>query len=946
MNGLRWWTRCLTVGALLALPVAAAAQLVVGQIDGTVRDDSGGVLPGVTVTLTSEALPGGPQVFVTDGQGSYRFRNLPPGVYAIDVELAGFATYREEGLRVTLGGNIERNVTISVGGVSETITVTGESPIVDTRKSGLSTNYGDEFMDNTPLRRFSMFDFTKSAPGMSGTNPTSGSSTRVSAYGSNTDENTYLMDGTDFTAPVSGAAWPWPDTDTIEEIEIISLGASAEYQVGGGAVFNAVTKQGTNEIRIDGSIFGMFDALTSQPVKVDCGGCPDGDENGETGFTRDKFVDTTVHIGAPIVRDKAWIYAGYQYLRDYDNQPGTDPRFPRQFEADRINWKFTWQINDNIKFMHTYHDDYWVIPQTPSPTSPFESILTFGGRNPSITFGDITHVVSPNTFYDVRVSGFYSPNDYARPNGNFGQSRREDTATGQITGGPPFSGGFRQARTAVHGKLSHYASDFIGADHDFKFGVQYVDGKSSGHYGYTNNIIYYDYDGAPDYAYIRERYNYGGQFKDIGFFAEDTVQIGGRATLQIGVRYDRVEAISQDVSLMEQSDQGVSDTGQTVPGLGTLYTNNNLAPRIGFNIKLDDEGKTVLRGNWGLYFRQPITGEIGAVHPGNTPIVNAVHDSSNPGCATGATADCYTEINDVFDPLINIGVASDTISPRTSQFSIGLDRQVTNDIAVGFTYIRKDGSNYNGWITQNAEYEPGQVELDDGSQLDVFNITTNPSDRFYLLGNCPCGPESMNFPDFFMDYDGVEFKVTKRMAQNWQALISYNYSNARGLMGRNAVGPANSAESRVRSSAIGRDPNQFTNAEGNLLNDRTHTFIITGNYEVPSLELLIGANFRHFTGKPWASLVNPRLPQGRQSIYLESLGSRRLSSQTNFDLRISKIFRFGETGKFEILADILNLLNETAEQDIQSRNAFSSNLGLGDSWVDPRRAIIGVKIAY
>ena len=88
------------------------------------------------------------------------------------------------------------------------------------------------------------------------------------------------------------------------------------------------------------------------------------------------------------------------------------------------------------------------------------------------------------------------------------------------------------------------------------------------------------------------------------------------------------------------------------------------------------------------------------------------------------------------------------------------------------------------------------------------------------------------------------------------------------------------------------------------------------------------------------------LPQGRQNIYLESLGSQRLSSQSILDLRVSKIFRFGETGRFEILADILNTLNSTAEEDIVSRNAFSSTLGVPDRWVDPRRAFIGVKIAY
>ena len=426
-----------------------------------------------------------------------------------------------------------------------------------------------------------------------------------------------------------------------------------------------------------------------------------------------------------------WIYGGYQYQRDYDNQPGTDPRFPRQFEADRINWKYTWQINENVKFMHTYHDDYWVIPQTPSVSAPFESILTFSGRNPSVTFGNITHILSPNTLYDVRVSGFYSPNDSAEPNGNFGQSRREDVGTGEISGGPPFSGGFRQARTAVHGKLSHYASDFIGADHDFKFGVQYVDGSHSGHYGYTNNIIYYDYNGAPDYAYIRERYDYGGKFTDLGFFAEDTVQIGGRATLQIGVRYDRVEAVSQEV---DRLDQDLNQIG-SAPGLGTLYTNNNVAPRIGFNIKLDEEGATVIRGNWGLYYRQPITGEIDEVHPGLTPVSLAFFDpGAAPGCAGNPTADCYTDIVFTFDPLTDIRIAEDTLSPRTSQLSIGFDRQVTNDIAIGFTYVRKDGSQYNGWSVENSVYGRDTITLENGQQLEIFPILNDIDDQTRVLG--------------------------------------------------------------------------------------------------------------------------------------------------------------------------------------------------------------------
>ena len=127
------------------------------------------------------------------------------------------------------------------------------------------------------------------------------------------------------------------------------------------------------------------------------------------GFTRNKYQDFTAHLGGPILRDRVWLYGGYQYLQDWDNQPGTNPANPREFGAHRVFWKLTADITPDIKFMHTYHDDYWVIPSTPSISRPFETAWTYSGRNPSVTFGRITHILSASTFYEVGLSGFYSP---------------------------------------------------------------------------------------------------------------------------------------------------------------------------------------------------------------------------------------------------------------------------------------------------------------------------------------------------------------------------------------------------------------------------------------------------------------------------------------------------------------------------------------------------------
>jgi len=144
----------LALAATMLVPISALAQVITGTIIGTVRDESGGVLPGATVTISSPALPAGPSSQVANDKGQFRFPNLAPGVYAMSVSLAGFGTYNEEGMRVGVGTTSERDVALKLSSVAETVTVTGESPIIDTKKSGVSANFTSEVVENTPVRRF------------------------------------------------------------------------------------------------------------------------------------------------------------------------------------------------------------------------------------------------------------------------------------------------------------------------------------------------------------------------------------------------------------------------------------------------------------------------------------------------------------------------------------------------------------------------------------------------------------------------------------------------------------------------------------------------------------------------------------------------------------------------------------------------------------------------
>src|SRR5688572_19464824 len=147
---------CTTV-ALVATPLLASAQRTTGDIRGVITDESGAILPGVTVTLRGRTVPGAPTT-VTNEAGIYRFPNLPPGTYDIKAELQGFATSEQTGIPLSLGGTAELNVQLKVSKLAETVTVVADTPVVDSSTTQVNTNYSREWIENAPVRRFTFFD--------------------------------------------------------------------------------------------------------------------------------------------------------------------------------------------------------------------------------------------------------------------------------------------------------------------------------------------------------------------------------------------------------------------------------------------------------------------------------------------------------------------------------------------------------------------------------------------------------------------------------------------------------------------------------------------------------------------------------------------------------------------------------------------------------------------
>src|SRR4029450_4268391 len=154
-----------------------------------------------------------------------------------------------------------------------------------------------------------------------------------------------------------------------------------------GAVFNVITKQGGNRLVYDAAYYAQTPRLTSQPIvlPVSRGSRP------ASGYERVRYRDFTPNLGGPVRRDRIWFFAGYQYLRDYDSQPGTDPAFPRTYEQDKVVAKLTWQLAPEWQLVQSVHDEHWVNSEVPTSVKPFDATLYQHASVPAITFGDLAH---------------------------------------------------------------------------------------------------------------------------------------------------------------------------------------------------------------------------------------------------------------------------------------------------------------------------------------------------------------------------------------------------------------------------------------------------------------------------------------------------------------------------------------------------------------------------
>ncbi|HEX7767725.1 MAG TPA: carboxypeptidase regulatory-like domain-containing protein, partial [Nitrospira sp.] len=457
----------LCIAALLLGVTPVRAQRTTGEIVGVVSDDSNLVLPGVSITLHGSGVPSAGLVSVTGGNGAYRFPTLPPGTYDLEAVLQGFSSLKREGIAVGVGSIVTLDLTMKVGSLEETITVSGASPVVDLATAQVSTNYTKEWVEAAPVRRFSFFDLINSAPGVSQTTSTSSGTTNATSLGSSVNDNSYQIDGTNLTAPGAGGGWAWPNTDAIQEIEVLQLGASSEYGNVQGAVFNVVTRQGGNEYHGDANFYFMNDALTARNTTAA--------QDGGKPYYRQDFKDTTYQLSGPFVKDKLWFFGSFQYQNNADAAPGFGPAGAVASYAKRVFYKLNYNITANHRIMHGYHDDYWGLP--PAQTNPLTALSTLSkshGDNPTPNLV-YTGTLSGSTYIEARLSGYFAKdsNDPIVAGQTPGLLQVTNDDTGEVTGGITQWATNKSWRRGSSFKFSHYESSFAGGSHDLKSGIQY-----------------------------------------------------------------------------------------------------------------------------------------------------------------------------------------------------------------------------------------------------------------------------------------------------------------------------------------------------------------------------------------------------------------------------------------------------------------------------------------
>ena len=887
-------------------PVAAQG---VGAIGGAIADASGGVLPGVTVTLANPGTIGGNQSAVSDEWGAYQFTRLVPGRYTVRAELQGFRSTVQEDVVVNADVTVRVDLKLEVGSLVEAIIVKGESPLLDTTSALNQTVMSRDVLDNLP-NRGDLWAIARVIPSVvlgkvdvGGSEAFLQSSTTV--HGS-LNENGYMIDGMDISSMDSSGtvAMIYPDPFAFQETNYQTANGPAERSKG-GVIFNMITKSGTNTLHggymFSGANHAMGSANYSPALKAQLlaavpAAALAANPNIVPGADIQDIWDTGGWLGGPIVRDKLWFAASFhdqalnQYLLGNYNANGT------QVLDDNLMWtissKISWQATRNSQLSYFYTVQYKKIGHRNGGGLFADSqARNFSWKYPQVNQVKWTAPLSSRVLVDVsgsllRVSDNFRP----EPGVNTGDISHFDSVTNTYTVALPNYHDNPEVRGVVQGSVT-----YVIGDHDVKTGYQYMREQSGFPYTSTSGMRAVFRNGVPDSV---NTYNTPVSYMDYdsshSVYVQDKWRPTRKLTLNLGLRFETnygwQPATCQVQTTFVQA--------QCFPAVQGAPDWKAFAPRFSAIYDLFGDGKTALKLAANRYEVPPGVSYAAQINP--------IAVTNDTRAWSDLNHDLVPQLSELGPSTgFNFGTTnrySSTLAwPVVNEYSVEVERQLPWNVVVSATYMRREGRRNIG--PQNmavplASYTPLQVtEATSGRQVTVYNQSPALIGKFDVLWD--------NVPALDSTYNGADLVVNKRLSDGWMLMAGASFGRTLGDIFCN-----NSVTCTAASSDL-NNPN-FAFRQGLVGNDVPVSLRVSGLYQM-RWGVSVSATAQHFTGFPENTTVlvggnTVKLTQVSQSLVVEPRGTTRPPPVHSLDVSLRKTWKFRNVA-FEPVLDAYNLMN-------------------------------------
>jgi hypothetical protein len=969
----------LTVG--LILPVAAQEQTA--TLKGLITDTEGFPLPGAFIYVDSPSMLD-IKTYVTSETGRIKFHNLPPGTYKITVEMPGFKTVNIENIILRVGSTVRLHITMEITTIEEVTTVKIPSPTGNPESAKVAVIIEEDLIKRIPLER-NLHHIITSVPGII---PDTIFFPKASLiHGSPARSNLYTMDNMVLSDPSGFHLMTNINTDLIEEIEVVTGGMSPQVGHINGGFVNVVTRSGGNETFGEALIYHTSKSLSS-PLTSE-------EELSATEVSpaplNKKLWDFSLAFGGPIMKDRLWFFTNARLLSQTRSTvffPWTDPQ---EKEHEVYDWdntekmgfiKFTSQFVPNIKvtgmfnyvnrnrLFHGSNID-WNI--TADATQNMDHERTFQGT------GIVNYIFDQNTFLDFKAGYLENKLPLLLQDDVKDNPRYIDASTGHVWGSARFNEIYKGKRFQGSAYITRFQDNILGLDHELEAGGEYEFAYSEWSVWKANNLTVHYNNGSPYFFGLNEspttgndvgtgrvsflivskdegRFNPKFEARRLSFIIQDKITFAERLTLKLGLRFDHSSmthlALLKDISgnpvslalgeqfILPQVDFNPFDTIQA-SGWKNIMVWNVFSPRLGLIFDVFGNGRSLFKASFSRYTEYMMLDYAAGLIP-LSPMRSHMffwYDENMDGAVDETdTFTPYLEDYRFYSPdFIDQRIASDTNSPYTDEFTIGLHQEIFPDFSFLLTYIYKNRKN----ILEDVLYDPdlGQdwyrISLDTEGWWTPFNTIIPGIDDYDNTAvtayfRSPDAPltfhQFKNVPDLGQKYHGFELALKKRFSHNWQLTGSVVFSKATGNLGLGYL-------SSSGFSPAANSPNDFVNVskQSRLDFDRPIIIKLAGTYRFP-YQFFLSFFYMHMSGAPWARQVTVFMPSSSSSsessamipatVYLESPGERRSKAFDNLDIRIEKEFALSRSAKIGLLLDVFNALGNEYQNLFQNDGGY------------------------